>query len=207
MSCQRHGLLLIGLAVLSGLVGSGLQAQSSPPPQTYSLTESPSQWGPSQVRMTRKVYRDGPKILIDQSYPPIKENPQGFHVRTLYDLQANKSYTLDLIETARPCGATTYSGDWGDPFAAVAQTRADLAQQHARAAGTETINGLAAKEYEMPNPQGAGTWRIWVEEKYGLTVKMEEVAAAEGSAYTYGAQAVQSLQAPSIAVDVARCLC
>jgi hypothetical protein len=121
------------------------------------------------------VYRSGSKALIDRSMPPSPELPKGFHTRTLYDLQTNTSFTWDVSQTPMPCSRGTFSGSWGDPFSPDSiATAAELAQQNAKAAGTETVNGFATKVFEIEQPAKI---KLWVESKYGLVVKMQMTQA------------------------------
>ncbi len=140
-------------------------------PQTYSITEINSMW---VAGMTISIYRDGSKVLMERSYAPRAENPKGYRSRTLYDLQAHKDWTWDLIDASVPCGAGTFSGDWGDPFAFSASVTADLPKQHPREVGLETVNGIATKVFEAPDPQG-GEGKLWLDTKYGLIIKLEGI--------------------------------
>ena len=51
------------------------------------------------------------------------------------------------IPTANPiqCNVAHFSGDWGDPFAMVAEVTKDIASGDIKPAGTETINGIKRK--------------------------------------------------------------
>ncbi len=155
-------------------------AQYAKPPETYFVTENNSMMMEGMVVTT---YRDRSKVLKDTSIPRRAGSPKGFHVRTLYDLQARKQYTWDLIETSRPCGGATFSGDWGDPFAFSAQLLSEFAKGKPKVVGRETINGIAAKVEEFSGPPGQGKAKIWLDEKYGLIIKWE-IIPANGPANT-----------------------
>lgn len=89
--------------------------------------------------------------------------------RAYYDLNAGRSYTLDLIDPATPCGPSNFTGDWGDPFAMSADLTAQMARFHPRGAGAATMNGIATEVSVATTPDGEGT--VWVEPKTGLIVK------------------------------------
>jgi len=146
--------------------------------------------------LTMKIYRDGSQALMDQSYPPRPNNPKGFHTRTLFDLQAQKSYTWDLIDTSIPCGPSTFSGDWGDPFQASAEMTADLAKQNPKVLGKETVNGIATKVLDVTDPKGQGKVKLWLDEQYGLIVKWVMVPTG-GQAQTFLEVKELSLAKPS----------
>jgi len=151
-----------------------LQAQDASPPQTYSLTQTDSRFVEG---LTKKIYRDGSKALIDRSYPPRAKNPKGMHIRTLYDLQAHTQYTWDLLDTSVPCGAGTFSGDWDDPFAFSAQLLSESAKGKPKVMGREMMNGIETKVLEAAAPNGPGKGRLWLDEKYGLIIKWQVISA------------------------------
>jgi hypothetical protein len=121
--------------------------------------------------MEMEIHRDGSKALIDSKIPPGAAGAKGVHHRTLYDLQAHKSYTWDLVNASRPCGYTAFSEDWGDPFATSAGQTAGLAGANPKTLGREMINGIATKALEVMDPGGGGEARLWLDERYGLIVK------------------------------------
>jgi len=117
---------------------------------------------------TKEILRDGNRVVVDQSYPR-EGYPNGFHTREFYDLQAGKSYSVDLNQATAQCGAANFSGDWGDPFA----TSDDLAKLNPKAVGADTVNGMAAKVLEVVIPGQSAPAKMWVDEKYGLVLKFE----------------------------------
>jgi hypothetical protein len=157
------------LSLLALLLTASPQLWSqSAPPTVYTVTQSDSMMGPS---LTQTISRSGSKAPIEQTMPPSPERPKGLHTRSLYDLQANTSFTWDLNQSPMPCSTGTFSGSWGDPFSPDSlATPAVLTQQNAKAAGAETVNGFAAKIYEIEQPAKI---KLWVESKYGLIVKMQ----------------------------------
>ena len=174
MRFYRIVLITIVVQFLLALGLSNLRAQSKPSPQTYSVTETNSMMVSG---MSMKLYRDGSKALVDQSYAPRPENPKGFHIRTLYDFPGLKFWTWDLIETGRPCSAGTFGGDWGDPFAFSAKLTADMDKQQPPLVGKETLNGVATKVFEMADPNGRAKSKVWLDEQYGLIIKWEMTPA------------------------------
>lgn len=115
--------------------------------------------------MTVEIHRDGPMALLESS-----TSDQKVHTRTLYDLRAGKSYTLDLVHTSAPCGAGSFSGDWGDPFAMSAELLRDLPKKNPKALGTETVAGVTTKVMEVPDPKM--TAKVWLDEKDSLIMKL-----------------------------------
>jgi hypothetical protein len=167
---QRQFVLWCGLLIVlvfASLMSPEVHAQFAPPPDAYSVTETNAMFGPAA---TMEILRDGSKVLVDyQSHAATL--PSGHsHLRTLYDLDAHRSFTWDLLNSAVPCGASSFSGDWGDPFAMSAALNADMSKQQAKPAGAATLNGIATKIFESQTPQGKTT--AWLEEKYGLIVKL-----------------------------------
>jgi hypothetical protein len=158
------GLLIV--LVFASFMSLEVHAQFAPPPDSYSVTETNAMFGPA---VTMEIFRDGSKALVDQSHAALPGG-QPSHLRTLYDLAAHRSFTWDLLNSAVPCGASSFSGDWGDPFAMSAELNADMSKQQARPAGAATVNGIATKMFESQTPQGNAT--AWLEEKYGLIVKL-----------------------------------
>jgi hypothetical protein len=158
----------VGALLLTSLAVPELRAQYANPPDAYSLTELNAMFG---VPVTMNIDRDGSKALVDNSYPQQPGAASGGHTRALYDLPAKSSMNWDLQNASVPCGKSTFSGDWGDPFAFSAEIVGDLNKQHATEAGTAVINGISTKLYEA-DAQGNKA-SVWVEPKYGLVVKME----------------------------------
>jgi hypothetical protein len=150
---------------LAGVALPSLLAQYGKAPDTYSVTEVNSMFGPAN---TMEISRDGDRAVVDQNSPR-EGYPNGFHTRAIYDLRTGKTYSLDLNQTAAACGAGNFSGDWGDPFA----MSAGLAKLSPKDAGSGTVNGMAAKALEVVIPGQAGPAKVWVEGKYGLILKLE----------------------------------
>lgn len=155
-------MLLTGFAVLE------VEAQAAKAPDAYSVTEVVSLFGPA---VNMQVYRDGSHALVDQSYPAEQAGGKPRHTRTLYDLQAHTGVSWNPEDNSVPCGKSTFSGDWGDPFAMSAEISADLAKQHPAEAGTETVNGITAKVLQASTNDVAS--KVWVDAQSGLVVKVQ----------------------------------
>ncbi len=166
MSKRQFVMWFVSAVLLAGVMTPRVHAQYAPAPDAYSVVEVNSMFGPT---VDMRIYRDGSKVLIDQSHAALPGG-QPSHLRTLYDLETHRSFTWDLLNINVPCGGSTFSGDWGDPFAMSAEMTADLAKQHATPVGSATLNGIPTKVFESDSPQGKA--KAWVEEKYGLLVRL-----------------------------------
>jgi hypothetical protein len=161
--------LAVGLAVVALLVGFAPSASSAQPaaaPTRFSVTETLFLVVQGQVL---KIGREGQSAIIEQTIPPTTDSPTGVRSRAYYDLKAGLSYTLDLLDRATPCGASNFTGDWGDPFAMSADLLAQMAKFHPTYAGAATVNGIATEVSVAATPDGQG--KVWVEPKTGLIVK------------------------------------
>ena len=156
-----------------GVLGAMVQAQSTQGPQAYSLTEINAMFGPA---MTVEIHRDGAMAVLESSTGDRK-----VHTRTFYDLRNGKSYTLDLVNTSTPCGAGSFSGDWGDPFALSAELLREMASKNPKTLGTETVAGVTTKVMEVPDPKM--TAKVWLDEKDSLVMKLA-MAPPGGAAQT-----------------------
>ncbi len=165
-----RGFALCG-ALLAACAGP-LEAQAVAPPTAYTVTEINSFFGPPQ---TVKTYRLGPKVLIDQIAQASAADPKAAHMRTFNDLQTHKSLSWSSPGSSlgsspgnsSGCSAATFSGDWGDPFAAVDE----LTGPNAKQVGTEKILGFAAKIVEASGPDAR--IKAWVDAKSGLVLKVQ----------------------------------
>jgi len=174
MSHRSTAPLIATAAVAAVIVALPVKAENAGPPTSYSVTQVSSMFVPG---LTMKIYRDGQKALIDQSYPPRAGAPKGFHMRMFADLQKGTTYTWDLIDTSVPCGQSPLSGDWGDPFLLSTGLMADLAQQHPQETGRETISGIATKVMQTSGQGTTPATKIWLEPDHGLIIKAESIAA------------------------------
>ncbi|HEY6306054.1 MAG TPA: hypothetical protein VI488_06285 [Candidatus Angelobacter sp.] len=141
MSKRQFVLWSASAVLLFNVMIPQVLAQYASPPDAYSVTQVNSMFGPD-IHM--QVYRDGSKALIETSHAALPGGKPE-HLRTLYDLQAHRSYTWDLLNTGVPCGGSNFSGDWGDPFAMSAEMNADLAKQQVKQTGTATLRSSPRK--------------------------------------------------------------
>jgi hypothetical protein len=165
-------------------------------PTTYWVTETNAMFG---VPMNVEVYRDGNQAIVDSSSAPSAAGSKGIHTRTLYDLQAGRSYTADLNNPSVPCGATTFSGDWGDPFAFSQEVLGDLANKNPKTLGTETLAGVTTKLMQVQDPAGKMNSKVWVDEQHKLVVKLQMIPAG-GAAQTVIEVKQLSLTKPAASV-------
>lgn len=165
MSQRQCRKWLTVFAYVTGVASPSLLAQCAKAPDAYSVTEINSMFGPVG---TMEISRDGNWAVVDRSYSH-EGYPNGIRTRAIYDLQAGKTYSLDLNQTAAQCGAGRFSGDWGDPFA----MSAELVKLNPKDAGTDTVNGIPAKVLEAVIPGQSAPAKVWVDGKYGLILKLE----------------------------------
>jgi hypothetical protein len=156
--------LLSGIALLPVIAPKDLRAQA-PRPTAYTVTQIGAMMPPGAVST---VYRDGNKALVETQTPKPGGGP-GSRVRTLYDLAAHKDVSWDASTTPTGCGTGTFSGSWGDPWDASLEMMSQVNSKHVKESGTETVNGMAAKVYDVTDP--AMKARIWYDPKSNLAIK------------------------------------
>jgi hypothetical protein len=145
------------LLVLSPL----LAAQT--PPTSYTITQNSPTPG-----ATSTIYRSGSKALIVFNSPAQGATP-GSRTYSLYDLGAGVNHSWNPDDKNVPCSAGTFSGDWGDPFAMIADVNQEIAKGDIKPAGSETINGVATQVYAGTS-QGAAI-KVWLDTKEGLVIR------------------------------------
>ncbi|HEY2859172.1 MAG TPA: hypothetical protein VGJ21_12200 [Terracidiphilus sp.] len=158
----------VGLLAAVPLVGP----QSSP--TSYIITEGIAGAGPGA---TTTVYRDGTKILMETDTPAQGATPATRSLN-LMDLQAHTTFSWDPAAKPITCGAGSFSGDWGDPFAMTAELNQGIAKGDFKPAGTETIAGVATQIYL--NSSAQGSMKVWFDSKTALV--MRAVATSAGAA-------------------------
>ncbi len=175
---MRHSqTVLFGVFLMLSLAVAQLAAQTAAP-TAYTVTHS--------TRMTEvsmftgqisnlKVYRKGSKELVDLTVAPFAANPDGTHLRYLFDFQAHKAFTQDLTHNA--CSWMSYVSArapmFYDPITAMDEaTRAQFAEAKKNPAGKETVNGIPAIVTESATPEGK--MRTWLAEKGDYPVKMTQ---------------------------------
>jgi hypothetical protein len=157
------------LLLAACLAAPGAGALAAEMPQAYSVAEFNAMLGQG---MTMKVIRDGSKAMVDLSGAQLPGGALSTHVRTYYDLEQHRAYTLDLIRPLSGCSVEAFSGDWGDPFEMSAVILDELTKQDPRQTGNETVNGFATRVMEAgaPGPQHA---KVWVDTASGLVIKAQ----------------------------------
>ncbi len=142
-------------------------------------------------------YRDGSKAAIDIVQP-------GTHVRTIYDLQAHTTISWDASQAAAECGNGAFTGDWGDPFVAMAGILEEVNKQHPTPTGTETVNGVSSKVSEFAMEGAASKSKVWVDSKYGMIMRI--LMAQPGAAPKIAFETTQmTFGAPPAAMFVPTC--
>jgi hypothetical protein len=168
--------MFLVLIFLFAVTIPGLPGQS-PQPQTYSVTAVGMGTVESMFtgkESTLKIFRNGPKELIDVSIAPWEANPKGIHTINLFDLPAHKVYMRNV--THGTCSWMRYvSAEMpnDDPIAASASP--DFGKLNPNATGTEIVNGIPARIAEVSGPPGQPSARIWIAEKGKFMVKMEMI--------------------------------
>jgi len=147
--------------ILSLAAGAMVRGQYAPAPESYTVIQRNSLFGPESVL---HYYRDGPLAVVDLN------QLQAAHVRTVYDLAKHTTVTWDAADPKAECGNGTFSGDWGDPFKGSANMMEDLGKQHPAEVGGETVNGVSTKVLEAAVEGAPGKARIWIDAKYGMIV-------------------------------------
>jgi hypothetical protein len=178
MQKRKLGMWMAGIALMAYVGAPRLRAQYASPPTAYSATEINSMFGGP---MTMQIYRDGNKAAVDHITPAPAGGKES-RTRTFYDLQSHKNVSWSVGEAVGGCGSGTFSGSWGDPFEDSAETAGELVKQHIKPTGTETVNGFATKIMEISEP-GPIKAKAWVEDKYGLVVKLQ-MTGADGKTQT-----------------------
>ena len=201
MTGRQFPIPLGRVALLLAAIG-GIQAQTSP--TAYVITQVNSMMG---LPVTMKVYRDGPRALVESSHP--SGGGKVTHTRTFYDLAAGTTVSWDADNPSNGCGRGTFRGDWGDPFQDSASINADLAKDGAKEMGAENLLGIAVKVFTVSNT--AGVFKEWVDPKTGLLLKLEMAPPSgakqtmlEVTAYNSVKPPADMLTAPKACIDAAR---
>lgn len=145
------------------------------PPTAYMITQSVGTTGGIST-----IYRSGSKVLMEVRQPAQTGTLVGRSF-SLYDLKANTTYSWDPDAHPISCGAGTFSGDWGDPFASTGDLNSSIAKGDIRPVGAETINGIATQVF-TGTTQGANV-KAWIDMKDSLVIRME-LSAAGGASMT-----------------------
>ena len=168
---NRHLQLWLAFVVVAGMIAvPQMRAQFAKAPETYSITEVNAMLANGGMM---HIYRDGSEALTDVVISTGGGSTPTSHTRTLYDMQAHTTYSWTVGDALGNCTNGTYTGDWGDSFAASATMTADLAQPGVKQTGTETLNGFATKVYEITGKTPQESGKAWVDTKYGLVIKAQ----------------------------------
>jgi len=152
-----------------------LQAQS-PAPNAYTVTQVTRMTEASMFsgqESTLTVSRSGSQELVELTIAPWPANPKGVRFRYLFDFQAHKAYSLDMVENA--CSWMNYVSARApvsyDPITAFdAEARAEMAKAKQHPVGTEVVSGIPAVIVETDSPDGK--FRTWIAQKGDFPVKM-----------------------------------
>jgi hypothetical protein len=158
-----RALICLGLLALAPLV----QAQT--PPTSYTITQNEQSPG-----ATLTIYRSGSKALMVAKNPAQGGAPASTS-DSLYDLAAGSILTWDPTANPIACSAGTFSGDWGDPFGSMAELSGDIAKGDLKAAGNETMNGIATQLF-TGTTQGTNV-KAWIDMKDNLVIRVDLSAA------------------------------
>ena len=151
-----------------------LQAQT--PPTAYTITQAL----PGSDAGTMTVYRNGSQAVIEYKHPAKGDGTPASRSLNLYDLKAGTSHGWNPGANPMACSASTFSGDWGDPFASSAELTPAIAKGDLKPTGAETINGIPTKVYTGVT-QGMNL-KVWFDVKDNLVIR--SAFGAPGAAMT-----------------------
>jgi hypothetical protein len=184
---SRFLVWIVGLTTVAAI-------DAQPAPTAYTVTQSGSFAGPTTETT---IYRNGSKAVVDSTTTGGGGDAKPSHHRTLFDLQAGTSVTWNPDDSSEACGSGSFTGNWGDPFVASAETTAEVVGKGAKEIGTETVNGIATKVYETAIPQGKA--KVWMDPKSGLAIKAQLIPST-GAAMTIMETKKYIMGAPSPAM-------
>jgi len=128
-----------------------------------------------------RISRSGPKELVDITAAPRGkegDNPEGVHMRYLFDFQDHKVFMVSLRAGANTCSWMRYVSAEApvefDPITGSAAMLSKPPKGAVKALGAETINGIPTKVQEFVAP-GESKIKIWLGEKGNVIVKLEGV--------------------------------
>ncbi len=149
----------LGLLALASL----LPAQT--PPTAYTITEALPGGAPGSMT----IYRNGSQILVEYKHPAQADGTPASRSLNLIDVKAGAQHSWDPSGTPVTCSASSFSGDWGDPFAGAAELAGPIAKGELKITGAETLNGIPTKIYTGVT-QGMNL-KVWFDQKDNLVVK------------------------------------
>ena len=145
--------ILVCLCLLAPLPLLNAQA----PPTAYTITQAVGSPG-----STTTIYRNGSKALMVIFLPAQGATPAST-TDNLIDIAGGTNLTWNPNDSNVGCSAGTFSGDWGDPFAAIADLSADIANGNLKPTGTETLDGISTTIY-TGSTQGVNV-KAWIDQK------------------------------------------
>jgi len=123
--------------------------------------------------MAIKVYRDGPREMIDLSKRPHPGSPKGYHLRVWYDFARHLVFA-DAYNKA-PCTQAAYTSldapAMQDPVVLMAQSGIRMPPD-AKPTATEKLGGLTCDRYTQALEPGK-TMSVWLEPKTRFPVKVD----------------------------------
>jgi hypothetical protein len=137
------------------------------PPTAYSITQAANGGTTGTTMIT---HRSGSKVVTELVQSAQGTTPAS-RTLTLYDLKAGTTVSWDPAANPPACSAGRFSGDWGDPFAMIADVNAGIAKGDLKPAGTETLAGVPARIYAGSSPQA--NMKVWVDVKDALVLRAE----------------------------------
>jgi hypothetical protein len=150
----------LGLIPFAAMAGA-----QAPSPTVYTVTQAGSIPGAQTT-----FYRSGSKALI-VNFTPVQGATPASKIYSLYDIAAGKNWTWNPEVKEVGCSIGSFSGDWGDPFAASADFLASIAKGEYKSAGTATMNGFATEIYT--GSESGASIKVWFDRKDGLLIRAE----------------------------------
>ncbi|MGA7255062.1 MAG: hypothetical protein WCF17_16850 [Terracidiphilus sp.] len=160
------------------------------PPTAYTITESVAGGVPGT---TLAIHRSGSKVLTELLQPAQGATPAS-RTLSLYDLAAGTSLAWNPATTPPACSISRFSGDWGDPFAVVAEINPSIAKGDLKPAGAETLAGITARIYAGSVSQAP--MKVWLDAKDGLVLRAVMGAAGSPAAMLVDIKSVSFASPP-----------
>ncbi|MGO8933164.1 MAG: hypothetical protein ACLPLZ_00050 [Terracidiphilus sp.] len=152
--------VIVGLCLFAS---TALLLAQTTPPTVYTVVQAGGSPG-----ATTTIYRNGLKALMVMDLPAQGATPAST-THDFIDIAAGTNYTWNPSDSTVGCSVGTFSGDWGDPFAAAAEFSDDIAKGNLKPTGTEIVDGISAQIY-AGTTQGANV-KAWIDRKDGLVLR------------------------------------
>lgn len=114
--------------------------------------------------------------MMETSAPKQADGTTPPRTRTYYDLEAGRSYTLDLDDPLVACATSDLKRGWGDPFAGAAAMGKQLGHERPQNPGHATVAGIDTEIFVVSTSQGLS--KLWIDPKSTLLMKWEVVSPA-----------------------------